>query len=175
MAGGVLILGGRDSPGGQAVRDALQQSLAETHGEVPDGRSRVGAVVGPDDFTCAGVIRSLNAGPQPNAQAHRMALARSALIETVVVVLPATAAEWFAVGFLFALRRYGSVRLALIVPPGELAAPLELPLVAADAGLVTDSADQVSAWIQGRLFQGLLPDKPRRVNVTGPEHDPREH
>ncbi len=83
-------------------------------------------------------------------------------VDRLVVVLPATPSDWFAVGMIAAAVPNHHPPVALVVPtdvyPELLAA--NFPLIVDRATLVTETPARVVEWVDGTLFQNLLPPDP---------------
>lgn len=86
----------------------------------------------------------------------RAILAALEAVERVVLIAPATEADWFDLGAVFGLRRARTVRLALLARSSPVGEWRQLPGPVEHAELITDDVARVVSWISGRLFQDLL-------------------
>lgn len=141
---------------------------------------------GPEPFQT--ITRELDAralapeGPPFPPGAYRSQLARLALMDRVVLILPAWATDWWALGVLFGLREARTLRLAvLITPEAELLGRATLgsieclPGIIDRAELVTEEPARIASWLAGSLYQDLMKapveEKRRRGGESSTPHD----
>jgi hypothetical protein len=92
-------------------------------------------------------------------------------IDRVVIVMPASPADWYALGLVTGIHQ-GRLKLGVMMLPEGAGPMLELPVVLRCSTLVTDDIERVIDWCNGVLFTNLLGGGGRKVR---PPARPKEH